>query len=68
MSESVQRDDQWSLLHDMVYFRYDVQRPALQAEGLIKVHLLVKRNSDIIQMHGTTIKTRKDCFGFEGRE
>jgi hypothetical protein len=41
MSESVQRDDQWSSLHDMVYFRYDEQRPALRAEGLILILLNV---------------------------
>jgi hypothetical protein len=35
MSESVQHDDQWSSLHDMVYFRYDEHRPALHAERLI---------------------------------
>jgi hypothetical protein len=34
MSESVQRDDQWSSFHDMVHFRYDEQRPALHAGGL----------------------------------
>jgi hypothetical protein len=34
MSESVQHDDQWSSLHNMVYFRYDEQRPALHAERL----------------------------------
>jgi hypothetical protein len=34
MSESVQRDDQWSSYHDMVFFRYDEHRPALHAEEL----------------------------------
>jgi hypothetical protein len=33
MSESMQRDDQWSL-PDMVHFRYDDQRLSLPAEGL----------------------------------
>jgi hypothetical protein len=32
MSESVQRDDRWSSLHDMVIFRYDEHRPPLHAE------------------------------------
>jgi hypothetical protein len=36
MSESVQRDDQWSSLTDLVHFRYDDQHPPLPAEGLIK--------------------------------
>jgi hypothetical protein len=35
MSESVQCDDQWSSLPDMVHFRYDDQHPSLPAEGLI---------------------------------
>jgi hypothetical protein len=35
MSESVQRDDQWSSLHDMGCFRYDNQRSSLHAEGLM---------------------------------
>jgi hypothetical protein len=35
MSESVQRDDQRSSFHDIRSFRYDEQRPALHAEGLI---------------------------------
>jgi hypothetical protein len=34
MSESVQRDDQWSSLPDMVRFRYDDQHPSLPVEWL----------------------------------
>jgi hypothetical protein len=37
MSESVQRNDQWSSLPDMFHFRYDDQRPSLPAEGLIVI-------------------------------
>jgi hypothetical protein len=37
MSKSVQRDDQWSSLPDMVHFRYDDQHPSLPAEGLNKL-------------------------------
>jgi BarA-like signal transduction histidine kinase len=37
MSESVQLDDQWSSLHDMVYFHYEEQSPALHAERLSKL-------------------------------
>jgi hypothetical protein len=36
MSERVQRDDHRSSFHDMVHFRYDEQRPALHAEGLME--------------------------------
>jgi hypothetical protein len=36
ISESMQRDDHRSSFHDMVHFRYDEQRPALHAEGLIR--------------------------------
>jgi hypothetical protein len=39
MSESVQRDDQWSSLPDTVHFRYDDQHPSLPAEGLTKYNL-----------------------------
>jgi hypothetical protein len=35
MSESVQRDDHRLSFHEMVHFRYDEQRPALNTEGLI---------------------------------
>jgi nitrate reductase cytochrome c-type subunit len=34
MSESVQRDDQWSSLPNMVHFRYDDQHPSLPVERL----------------------------------
>jgi hypothetical protein len=37
MSERVQRENQWSSLHDMVSFRYDEHRPALHAERLKSV-------------------------------
>jgi hypothetical protein len=37
MSESVQRDAQWSPFHDMWSFRYGVQRTPLHAEGLIQM-------------------------------
>jgi hypothetical protein len=40
MSESMQHDDQWSSLPDMVHFRYDDQHPSLPAEGLIDPTML----------------------------
>jgi hypothetical protein len=36
MSESVQRGEQWSSLHD-ICFRYDNQRSSLHAEGLMEL-------------------------------
>jgi hypothetical protein len=46
MSESVQRDDQWSSLPNMVHFRYDDQHPSLPAEGLI---------TSMIHFHGVLL-------------
>jgi hypothetical protein len=68
MSESVQRDDQWSSLHDMVYFRYDEQRPALRAGGLrisrvIPSFLL----SVFIVFLGTTLPLLYNCHANENQ-
>jgi hypothetical protein len=61
MSESVQRDDQWSL-HDMVYFRYDDQRSSLPADGLMKV--AVQATASNLNISNRVIQNLFFVFGF----